>query len=151
MKRTRKTVIALVLFFWGSVVATATAAAERPSDPIRRDAPKGITEAFYACIDEADSNDIEEANCLSVEEKAQDARLNRTYKALLVKLDKKDRGQLVDAERAWLAYHHKTSRLESTLYGSELVADLQVSQNDIFRLCERANTLTDYLSLVSDK
>lgn len=148
MKRTRMTVIAFALFACGSAAA---AAAERPSDPIRRNAPKGITEAFYACIDEADSNDIEEAHCLSVEEKAQDARLNRTYKTLLGKLDKKGKDQLVAVERAWLAFHHKSSRLESALYGNELVASLQVSQNDIFRLCERSNMLADYLSLLNDQ
>jgi uncharacterized protein YecT (DUF1311 family) len=146
MKRTTMTAIAVALLVYG---ATAVAA-ESTSDLIRRDAPKGITDTFYACIDKADSNDIEEAACLSAEQDVQDSRLNRTYKALLAKLDDKAKEQLVNSERAWLAFHGKTSRLESTLYGSEIVGNLQVSQNDIFRLCERANTLEDYLSLVSD-
>jgi uncharacterized protein YecT (DUF1311 family) len=146
MKRTTMTVIAVALLVYG---ATAVAG-ESTSDLIRRDAPKGITDTFYACIDKADSNDIEEAACLSAEQDVQDSRLNRTYKALLAKLDDKAKEQLVNSERAWLAFHGKTSRLESTLYGSEIVGNLQVSQNDIFRLCERANTLEDYLSLVSD-
>jgi uncharacterized protein YecT (DUF1311 family) len=140
------TAIAFALLAHGA----SAAAAESTSDVIRRDAPKGITETFYACIDKADSNDIEEAACLSAEQDVQDSRLNRAYKALLAKLDDKAKEQLVDSERAWLAFHGKTSRLESALYGSELVAALQVSQNDIFRLCERANTLEDYLSLVND-
>jgi len=147
MKRIRITAIALALFAYGA----AAGAVESTSELIRRDAPKGITEAFYACIDKADSNDIEEAACLSDEEDIQDSRLNRTYKALLGKLDGEAKEQLVSSERAWLAFHHKSAGLESTLYGNELIANLQVSQNGIFRLCERANTLGEYLSLVSDE
>jgi uncharacterized protein YecT (DUF1311 family) len=124
---------------------------EKTSDVIRRDAPKGISEAFYACIDKADSSHIEEAACLSAEEGLQDSRLNRVYQALLAKLEDKAKEQLVNSERAWLAFHGKTSRHESTLYGTEIIGNLQVSQNDIFRLCERANTLEVYLSLVNDQ
>jgi uncharacterized protein YecT (DUF1311 family) len=147
MKRTTMTAIAVALLVYG---ATAVAA-ESTSDLIRRDAPKGITETFYACIDKADYDTVAVAACLSAEEHVQDARLNSTYRALLAKLDSKAKEQLVAAERAWLAFHGKTSGLESTLYGSEIVANLEVSQRDIFRLCERANTLDDYLSLVNDQ
>jgi uncharacterized protein YecT (DUF1311 family) len=147
MKHARTLALAIALLAYGA----AAAASESTSDLIRRDAPKGISETFYACIDKADSNDIEEAACLSAEQSVQDSRLNRTYKALMAKLDAKAKAQLVESERAWLAFHGKTSRLESTLYGSELVANLQVSQNDIFRLCERVNVLDSYLSLVNDQ
>lgn len=147
MKRISMTAIAFALLSYG----VAAGAAESTSELIRRDAPKGITETFYACIDKADSNDIEEAACLSAEQNIQDARLNRAYKALLGKLDTKEKEQLVNSERAWLAFHGKSSRLESALYGNELIGNLQVSQNDIFRLCERANILEEYLSLVNDR
>jgi uncharacterized protein YecT (DUF1311 family) len=147
MKHARTLALAIALLAYGA----AAAASESTSDLIRRDAPKGISETFYSCIDKADSDDIEEAACLSAEQSVQDSRLNRTYKALMAGLDAKAKAQLVDSERAWLEFHGKTSRLESTLYGSELVANLQVSQNDIFRLCERANALDSYLSLVNDQ
>lgn len=147
MKRIRISAIAIVLFAYGA----AAGAVESNSAIIRRSAPKGITETFYACIDKANYNEIAIAACLSAEQETQDARLNRTYKALLGKLDSKGREQLVDAERAWLALRNKTSSLESTLYGSEIIANLEVSQRDLFRLCERANALGDYLSLVIDQ
>ena len=147
MKRISMTAIAFALLAYGATAG----ATDSTSHLIRRDAPKGITEAFYGCIDKADYDTIAVAACLSTEEHVQDARLNRTYKALLAKLDSKAKEQLVDSERAWLAFHGKTSRLESSLYGNEIVANLEVSQRDIFRLCERANTLDNYLSLVNDQ
>lgn len=147
MDRIRTTVIAFALLAF----ACAAGAAERPSDPIRRDAPKGISEAFYACIDGADYDSMSVAACLTAEEKGQDERLNRSYKTLMGKLDGKAKEQLVASERAWLAFHDKSSGLESTLYGSEIIANLEVSQRDVFRKCERANTLDTYLSLVSDE
>jgi uncharacterized protein YecT (DUF1311 family) len=147
MKHARTLALAIALLAYGATAA----ASESTSELIRRDAPKGISETFYACIDKADYDSIAVAACLSAEESVQDARLNRTYKALLAKLDSNAKGHLVDSERAWLAFHHKTSGLETTLYGSEIVANLEVSQRDIFRLCERANTLADYLSLADDQ
>lgn len=47
MNRIRTIAVALAF------VACAAGAAESPSAAIRRDAPRGITEAFYACIDKA--------------------------------------------------------------------------------------------------
>ncbi|MCX7514739.1 lysozyme inhibitor LprI family protein [Frateuria hangzhouensis] len=146
MNRIRMIAVVLALFACGA----AAGAIEKTSDLVRRDAPKGISETFYACIDKADYGTIAIAACLTAEKHVQDARLNRSYKALLGKLDGKGREQLVDAERAWLAFRGKSGGLESTLWGSEIVSNLEVAQRDMFRVCERANTLDDYLSLVSD-
>ena len=147
MRRISTTAIAFALLSY----AVAAGATESTSELIRGDAPKGITKTFYECIDKADSNDIEEAACLSAEQNIQDARLNRAYRALLGKLDTKEKEKLVNSERAWLASRGKSYRLESALYGNDLIGNLQVSQNDIFRLCERANALEEYLSLVNDQ
>jgi len=49
-----------------------------------------------------------------------------------------------------LAFRGKSGRLDSTLYGNEIIANLQVAQRDIFRVCDRANQLEDYLALVND-
>ncbi|MGN2245588.1 lysozyme inhibitor LprI family protein [Frateuria sp. GZRR35] len=147
MNPIRTTITAFALF----ACASAAGAVERPSDPIRRDAPKGISEAFYGCIDRADYDSIAVGACLSSEEDVQDARLNRSYKTLMGKLEGKAKEQLVASERAWLAFHSTSSGLETTLYGSEIIANLEVSQRDMFRKCGRANTLETYVSLVSDE
>lgn len=125
--------------------APGVAAEERTSQVIRQHAPKGITEAFYRCIDKADSDTIASAYCLTTEQDRQDKRLNTKYKALLAKLGPEAKKELVLAERAWLKFQDATGALESSVYGSEIIDNLQVTQNEIFRICERANALDDYL------
>ncbi|WNL47521.1 lysozyme inhibitor LprI family protein [Dyella sp. BiH032] len=130
---------------------TVALAADSTSQVIKRDAPKGISAAFYACIDKAGSDTTASAACLMDEKQKQDARLNAAYKKLLAKLDSKAKDQLVAAERAWLDLQGKTGRLETSLYGDETISNLQLTQNEIFRLCERANELEKYLSLADDQ
>ncbi|MGN2245589.1 lysozyme inhibitor LprI family protein [Frateuria sp. GZRR35] len=145
MDRIRTTVIAFALF-----AASVAGAVERPSDAIRRDAPKGLTETFYACIDEAKSSDIDKAYCLSQERERQDARLNRAYQALLHKLDGDQKKDVINAERAWLRWQGKTSPVEGALYGSDLIGNLEVTENETFAICRQANRLEEYLALASE-
>lgn len=141
MKMLSTFAVALVL----ALQATAAAAEERTSQVIRQQAPKGITEAFYRCIDKADSDMIASAYCLTTEQERQDKRLNVNYNALLAKLGPEAKKELVLAERAWLKFQDANGALESSVYGSEIIDNLQVTQNEIFRICERANALDDYL------
>lgn len=145
MNRIGITAIAIALAAYG----TASIAVESTSELIRRDAPKGITEAFYTCIDRANSADMEEAYCLSQERKTQDRRLNVTYKALLSKLDNKQREKLIQAERTWIRLQDDTGEFEDTLYGREMVDNLQLEENELFAICRRANELDEYLAVAS--
>nr|WP_199043284.1 lysozyme inhibitor LprI family protein [Dyella sp. ASV24] len=129
---------------------TFAVAAESTSQVVRHHAPQGIRASFYTCIDSAGSDTIAIAACLTTERAAQDARLNTTYKALLSKLRGEAKDNLVTAERAWLDFHNKSGNFESALYGNEKIADLEVTQNEVFRLCERANALEKYLSIAND-
>lgn len=126
-------------------------AAESNSEYIKPDAPKGISDAFYACVDKAGSDTAAIADCLMNERQKQDARLNSTYKTLMGKIDAKAKEKLVAAERSWLDLQDKTGRLEDTLYGSETVSNLQRTQNETFRICERANVLQKYLAVIDLK
>lgn len=145
MKRIGMTAIALALVAYG----TAAMAVESTSDRIRRDAPKGITEAFYACIDEAKSSAMDKAYCLSQERERQDNRLNAAYQALLHKLDGDQKKHVVEAERAWLKWQDKTSQVEGVFYGGELIGNLQVTENETFAICLQANRLEDYIALAN--
>lgn len=147
MQTIKTLVITLALLSYGA----GAAAADSTSQVIKRQAPAGINASFYTCIDKAGSDTVATSTCLSAEKKAQDSRLNTTYKALLAKLNGKAKDGLVNAERAWLDFHNKSGDFEATLYGDETVADLQVTQNEIFRLCERANALSKYLSIANDQ
>lgn len=145
MKGLRLVVVALIL---SSTLGASAASAESRSQSLRSHAPKGITETFYACLDKADSHLIDAAYCLTEEHTRQDKRLNADYKKLLGKLKPEARQALVHDERAWLKLQETTGRFENYAYGSEMVDNLQLSQNELFRICQRADTLEDYLFVV---
>lgn len=147
MKKLRICTLALSLLAFGA----SAYAADSTSDVIRQQAPKGISASFYSCIDAAGSDTVATATCLSGEKAAQDKRLNTTYKALLGKLDAKGKAKLVTAERSWLKFENDDGAFQNNLYGDETVADLQLTQNEIFSICLRANALGSYLAVANDK
>ena len=147
MKTARMLTVTFVLLTYG---ATAIAS-DSTSQVIRREAPKGITTAFYTCIDKAGSDTVALAACLSAEKTTQDTRLNATYKALLGKLNDKAKDKLVIAERTWLRLQDEDGGFEYSLYGDETVDNLDLTQNEIFSICVRANTLDRYLSIARDQ
>lgn len=145
MKTAGTLTVAFVLLTYG---ATAIAS-DSTSQVIRREAPKGITTTFYTCIDNAGSDTIAIGACLSTEKTTQDARLNTTYKALLGKLHGKAKDQLINAERAWLKFQNEDGTFQNLLYGDEIIDNLDLTQNEIFSLCKRANELDSYLSIAN--
>jgi len=145
MKTIRTLAITLALLVYG----TGAIAADSTSQVIKRDAPKGITATFYTCIDKAGSDTIAIGACLSTEKTTQDARLNTTYKALLGKLHGKAKDQLISAERAWLKFQNEDGTFQNLLYGDEIIDNLDLTQNEIFSLCKRANELDSYLAIAN--
>lgn len=128
--------------------AAAAGAVESRSQGIKVHAPSGITDTFYACVDKAGSDSNAVANCLTDEHTRQDSRLNAKYMTLLGELNPKAKDNLIHAERAWLKFQETNGALENSVYGSEAIGNLQMMQNEIFRICERANALDDYLFVV---
>ena len=63
----------------------------------------------------------------------------------------KAKDSLVSAERAWIDSTTKDRAFEATIYSDVQVDDLQLSQNDVFRTCERSNVLENYLELSKGK
>lgn len=146
METFRHLLIALsMVFCTGSALAQ-----ESTSQVIRREAPPGIAAIFYSCVDKAGSDPVTTGGCINQEKGKQDARLNASYKALLAKLGGKERQYLVTNERDWLALQKSSGALEALLYPDETIADLQVAQGELFRLCERANAIERYLAIASD-
>jgi len=147
MKTARTLTVTFALLVYG---ATATASDSR-SQAIKSHAPKGITTAFYTCVDKADSDTVAIAACLTDEQTRQDNRLNATYKTLLGKLTPKVKDALVRAEREWLKFQEANGEFENSIYGNESIANLQLAQNEIFRICERANALDTYLIVANNQ
>jgi uncharacterized protein YecT (DUF1311 family) len=139
----------LFVIFAALIVHGAIANAGGTDQAIRRDAPKGITTVFYTCVDKAGSDNVALGACLASEKSAQDARLNTAYKSLLGKLTPKAKDDLVHAEREWLKFKDANAEFENSIYGDESVANLQLTQNEIFRICDRANALETYLGVVA--
>lgn len=131
--------------------AVGAMAEESTSQVIKAQAPKGITAAFYTCIDKADSGSIASAACLTAEQIRQDKRLNVTYKSLLGKLKPEEKKELIDAERAWLKFKESDGIFQSSIYGDEIIDNLEQSQNEVFALCARADVLQKYLDIVNDR
>jgi uncharacterized protein YecT (DUF1311 family) len=119
-------------------------------DAVRRGAPKGITDAFYGCMDQAAGDIVGLGGCTTAEKKVQDARLNKAYSALMAKLDATGQGHLRAAERAWIDFNAKSVDTELDVRNSEKTANIDASINEIYRYAERANTLETLLSIVSD-
>jgi uncharacterized protein YecT (DUF1311 family) len=147
MRMVHTLAITLALLITGS----SALAAGSTSQVIRRQAPRSITASFYTCVDKAGSDTTAQGACLTAEKRTQDARLNTTYKALNAKLTGNAKANLLTSERAWLEFHNRNGDFEASLYGDEPVADLQVTQNEIFRIAERADALEKYLTIANDQ
>lgn len=144
-----KTIGMLAVTLTFLVCGASAVAADSTSQVIQRDAPKGITTTFYTCIDKAGSDTVALGACLSAEKTMQDSRLNSMYKTLLSKLNDKAKGKLIIAERTWLKLQDENGEFEDSLYGDEIIDNLEVTQNEVFNICERANKLDKYLSIAS--
>ena len=62
------------------------------------------TPEFGGCIKKSGGVTSEMMDCMDVETKRQDEKLNHSYQKLLASLKPARKAQLVDAQRAWLKY-----------------------------------------------
>jgi uncharacterized protein YecT (DUF1311 family) len=62
------------------------------------------TPEFGACVKKSGGVTSEMMDCVNVETKRQDEKLNQSYQKLLASLKAARKAQLVDAQRAWLKY-----------------------------------------------
>lgn len=109
---------------------------------------KGITQTFTTCMERADTDAIAQADCLTDERGRQDARLNRVYKELTGLLKGKQREQIVEAQRAWIQLQEKDGAFEASVFDQlGQMGNLQSVENEMLRICERANRLETYLEL----
>jgi uncharacterized protein YecT (DUF1311 family) len=117
---------------------------------LREGAPKGITEAFYACADKAGSDMLALGSCTSSEKKVQDARLNKAYAILMTKLEPKAKESVKAAERSWLDFNGKSVNAELDLRAADKTASIEASISEVFRYCDQANVLENFVYFVND-
>ncbi|MDQ7994375.1 MAG: lysozyme inhibitor LprI family protein [Luteibacter sp.] len=147
MKTVRLLALSTTILVFGG---PAFGAESRTAQAIRHSAPKGITEALYTCIDKAGLDQTLLGKCVAAERGIQDARLNKAYGQLMTKLDDRTKEAVKVAERAWLDFNVKTVAAETAIGGTNQVANFDVANSELFRYCERANVLEDYLFSVGE-
>jgi uncharacterized protein YecT (DUF1311 family) len=82
---------------------------------------------YLACMDKAGGVTSEMLDCIGAEMKRQDAQLNENYKTLMSKVTKKRKGELQEAQRAWIKFRE----LNCNFYADE-GSIAQVAVNDCF-------------------
>lgn len=71
----------------------------------------GLRHSYDACLDASGGADAAVQDCISTEYVYQDARLNKTYQALMNQLTKVQRTKLRVEEKKWIAYRDATCKL----------------------------------------
>jgi uncharacterized protein YecT (DUF1311 family) len=124
-------------------VFAASAAAGDVGTTMKKSAPRGISDSFFACSDRAGYDEDALGSCITAEKKQQDARLNKAYAALMAKLSGKAKDDLRDAERAWLTYVKKSYDAELGIHGQDKTVNVDLATHELYRYCQRANELDD--------
>lgn len=112
---------------------------------IRSRSPKNITDQYYSCLKDGGYNAVESMTCMSAEDRKQDARLNAAYSELMQTLKPEAKENLIEMQRVWLRFRDAEDQFEASISGNEIIDNAKFSENELFRLCKRANELEDYL------
>jgi uncharacterized protein YecT (DUF1311 family) len=109
--------------------------------------PQGLSNALSKCMANAEGN-LAQAECLTDERERQDARLNKTYKQLIGRLQGERRDRMVAAQRAWVQLQQRDGDVRATIF-DELgqIANLQSVENDARAIRQRADLLQRYLDI----
>ena len=111
-----------------------TALAEsRTAQAMRHDAPKGITEAFFVCVDKAGFDQTLISICIRSEKAIQDRRINKAYGRLMDKLTGSTKESVQLAERAWIDFNTRSVAAETDLGGTDRVANVDVATAELHR------------------
>ena len=89
-------------------------------------------------------------SCISLEKKVQDARRNKAYGILMVKLEPKAKESLKAAERSWLDFNGKAVNAELDLRAADKTASIEAAISEVFRYCDQANVLENFVYFVND-
>jgi len=84
--------------------AVSNVACAKSADTSAQPDCDGIRASYSACLKTADGVTPDMQNCIGNEYAYQDKRLNRVYKALMVRLSEDEQAKLRDEERKWIAH-----------------------------------------------
>lgn len=70
----------------------------------------GLSKQFSSCIDKSGGVTSAMLDCIGAETKAQDARLNKSYKDVIATLSPSRKAVLQEAQRAWIKFRDANCR-----------------------------------------
>lgn len=87
----------------------------------------GSSKQFSTCMDKSGGVTSSTIECITTENKLQDARLNKAYKALSADLQPVRKTQLLEAQRAWIKFRDTNCSFYADPDGGSMA---RVSAND---------------------
>lgn len=140
--------------------AVTTSGNERTGDPSPPELPvevagnramhPGVRAAYWECVQSDERATVEKSYCVSEEAEFQDGRLNAVYQRLTKRLNTERRALLLASQRSWLDFRAKDQALEASLFGSEQIENLQISEREMLRISDRADAL-EYFESISEE
>lgn len=110
----------------------------------------GVRAAYWECVQSDERATVEKSYCVSEEAEFQDGRLNAVYQRLTKRLNTERRALLLASQRSWLDFRAKDQALEASLFGSEQIENLQISEREMLRISDRADAL-EYFESISEE
>jgi uncharacterized protein YecT (DUF1311 family) len=102
----------LLVSSWSTIQATPENQIHTTSSAMQdKTDATGLRHAYDTCLDASGGADAAMQDCISAEYVYQDARLNKIYKSLMVKIPKDEQARLRDEERKWIAYRDAHCKL----------------------------------------
>ena len=89
----------------------------------------GLTQQFSICIDRSNGVTAEMLDCIGVETKRQDVRLNKAYKDVMASLTPARKKQLQEVQRVWIKYRDVNCNFYADPDGGTIAT---VNSNDCF-------------------
>ncbi|MFZ5638097.1 MAG: lysozyme inhibitor LprI family protein [Pseudomonadota bacterium] len=108
---------------------------------------QGVRESYWQCVHSDDRALLDKSFCTAEETEFQDRRLNAVYQRLSRKVDGEQRALLLASQRSWLDFRAKDQELEVSLFGSEQIENLQISEREMLRISDRADALEFFESI----
>ncbi|MDD5214777.1 MAG: lysozyme inhibitor LprI family protein [Methylococcales bacterium] len=103
---------------------------------------KDLRKQYTDCLDKSNGVTSEMLDCIGIETKYQDERLNKAYKALMPQLSEARKKELQEAQRLWIKYRDANSRFYADPDGGTIAT---ITSNDTFltMTAERASELEE--------
>lgn len=103
---------------------------------------KDLRKQYTDCLDKANGVTSEMLDCIGIETKYQDERLNKAYKALLSQLSEARKKELQETQRLWIKYRDANSHFYADPDGGTIAT---ITSNDTFltMTAERASELEE--------